>query len=107
MCATASRWPGPRPRSPSIDQALGPEGAETVDGYRLGRDACRAITERLGSMPLSERREVAGLHPDRAPTIVAGASILVEAMAAFGLDAVEVSGTDILHGAALAYSATP
>ena len=42
-----------------------------------------------------------GLHPDRAPTIVAGAVILVESMRAFGLDPMETSEADILHGAAL------
>jgi exopolyphosphatase/guanosine-5'-triphosphate,3'-diphosphate pyrophosphatase len=52
-------------------------------------------------MPLAERREVAGLHPDRAPTIVAGVAILIEALRAFGLDAVEVSEHDILWGVAL------
>jgi exopolyphosphatase/guanosine-5'-triphosphate,3'-diphosphate pyrophosphatase len=91
----------------SIDQALGPDGAEQVDGYRLTIGACRRMTEQLGSIPLSERRRVPGLHPDRAPTIVTGAAILVEAMSAFGLDSVEVSGTDILHGAALASLPTP
>jgi exopolyphosphatase/guanosine-5'-triphosphate,3'-diphosphate pyrophosphatase len=44
---------------------------------------------------------VTGLHPDRAPTIVAGAAILVESMLLFGVDSVEVSEADILHGAAL------
>jgi exopolyphosphatase/guanosine-5'-triphosphate,3'-diphosphate pyrophosphatase len=44
---------------------------------------------------------VPGLHPDRAPTIVAGATILVESMKLFGLESVEVSEADILHGAAL------
>ncbi|MEJ7715078.1 MAG: hypothetical protein WKF40_04965 [Thermoleophilaceae bacterium] len=52
-------------------------------------------------MPVAERREVAGLHPDRAPTIVAGAAILVESMRLFELDEVETSEADILHGAAL------
>ena len=42
-----------------------------------------------------------GLHPDRAPTIVAGVVILIEAMRAFGLEAMETSEADILHGAAL------
>ena len=42
-----------------------------------------------------------GLHPDRAPTIVAGVVMLIEALRAFGLDAVEVSEHDILRGAAL------
>jgi exopolyphosphatase/guanosine-5'-triphosphate,3'-diphosphate pyrophosphatase len=55
----------------------------------------------LASLPVDRRRKVTGLHPDRAPTIVAGVVILVETMRAFGLDLVEVSERDILHGAAL------
>ena len=43
-----------------------------------------------------------GLHPDRAPTIVAGAAILIEALRLFGLDEVTLSEHDILWGAALA-----
>ena len=42
-----------------------------------------------------------GLHPDRAPTIVAGGIILVEAMRLFGLTEIEVSEHDILEGAAI------
>ena len=42
-----------------------------------------------------------GLDPDRAPTIVAGVVVLTRALAAFGLDEVEVSERDILWGAAL------
>ena len=52
-------------------------------------------------MPLSERLEVTGLHPDRAPTIVAGVVILIQVMRAFGLSEIEVSEHDILYGAAL------
>ncbi|MBV9800312.1 MAG: hypothetical protein JO039_19840, partial [Solirubrobacterales bacterium] len=52
-------------------------------------------------LTLGQRRHVAGLHPDRAPTIVAGAVILLEVMKLFGLSAVEVSEHDILRGAAL------
>ena len=55
----------------------------------------------LAGMALEERRGVPGLHPDRAPTIVAGTAILLEAMRAFGLAEVEVSEADLLHGAAL------
>jgi exopolyphosphatase / guanosine-5'-triphosphate,3'-diphosphate pyrophosphatase len=53
-------------------------------------------------MPLEERRDVTGLHPDRAPTIVAGVAMLMECVRAFGLQRVEVSEHDILRGAALA-----
>ena len=56
----------------------------------------------LAELPLDRRREVKGLHPDRAPTIVAGVVILVEAMRACGLEFVETSEADLLHGAALA-----
>ena len=77
-----------------------------VDGYRLARDAVERDLALLASKPLSERREVPGLDPDRAPTIVAGAAILLESLDAFGLPAAEVSEADILHGAALAASDT-
>ncbi len=42
-----------------------------------------------------------GLHPDRAPTIVAGIVVLLEAMDVAGLATVEVSEHDILWGVAL------
>ena len=42
-----------------------------------------------------------GLHPGRAPTIVAGVVILIQVMRAFGLHEIEVSEHDILYGAAL------
>jgi exopolyphosphatase/pppGpp-phosphohydrolase len=40
--------------------------------------------------------------PERAPTIVAGAAILADVLAATGLSDLTVSERDILHGAALA-----
>ena len=55
----------------------------------------------LSAKPLEERLEVPGLHPGRAPTIVAGVVILIQAMRAFGLKEIEVSEHDILYGAAL------
>lgn len=85
----------------AIDQHLDPYDPQRVDGHELGADACEALLRRLAALPLAERREVKGLHPRRAPTIVAGAAILVEALRAFGLDGVTVSEADILEGAAL------
>ena len=85
----------------AIDQQLDPYDPERVHGYRLTLDACERMLEMLAALPLEERREVTGLHPDRAPTIVAGVAILVESMKAFALDRMEVSEADILHGAAL------
>ena len=51
-------------------------------------------------MTVEERRNVKGLHPDRAPTIVAGSIILTESIRALGLEEVEICDRDILHGAA-------
>jgi exopolyphosphatase / guanosine-5'-triphosphate,3'-diphosphate pyrophosphatase len=85
----------------AVDQALDPYDPERVDGYRLTRAACERILAALAALPLAERRAVTGLHPDRAPTIVAGGAILIEGMDLFGLTEVEVSEHDILHGAAL------
>jgi len=59
------------------------------------------LLARLADMTEDQRRTVVGLHPDRAPTIVAGMIVLSEALRAFALEQVEVSEHDILHGAAL------
>lgn len=85
----------------AIAQELEPYDPAKVHGYRLTREECEQILKRLATLPLSERKQVPGLHPDRAPTIVAGVIILVEVLRLFGLDEVEVSEHDILRGAAL------
>jgi len=76
------------------------DGAEAVHGHRLSLAACERIAAMLASLTVDERRRVEGLHPDRAPTIVAGAVILTESVRTLGLGEVEVSERDILHGAA-------
>ena len=88
----------------AVDQELDPYDPERVHGYRLGVASCERLLARLAGLTVAQRREVPGLHPDRAPTIVAGAGILLESMRACGLDGIEVSENDILHGAALAAS---
>jgi exopolyphosphatase / guanosine-5'-triphosphate,3'-diphosphate pyrophosphatase len=77
------------------------DGADEVHAYRLSLATCERLVAMLAAMPLEQRRRVEGLHPDRAPTIVAGAVILTESIRALGLREVEVSVADILHGAAL------
>jgi exopolyphosphatase / guanosine-5'-triphosphate,3'-diphosphate pyrophosphatase len=86
----------------AIDQELDPYDPDRVHGYRLELDSCERMLAMLAALPLEERRRVTGLHPDRAPTIVAGAAILAESIRAFGLDGIEISEADILQGAALA-----
>lgn len=85
----------------SIAQELEPYDRDKVEGYVVTTDECRRILDRLASLTLVERRRVRGLHPDRAPTIVAGVIILLETLTLFGLSSFEVSENDILRGAAL------
>ena len=63
--------------------------------------------ERLAALPLVERRELPGLDPDRAPVIVAGAVIVREFLDRYGLQELEVSERDLLHGAALEAAELP
>jgi exopolyphosphatase/guanosine-5'-triphosphate,3'-diphosphate pyrophosphatase len=85
----------------SIDQKLEPYDASKVHGYRLSQERVGELLEELAAVTEEERRSVPGLDPARAPTIVAGAAMLLEALRAFGLDFTEVSDHDILRGAAL------
>jgi exopolyphosphatase / guanosine-5'-triphosphate,3'-diphosphate pyrophosphatase len=85
----------------AIELRLEPYDRERVHGHRLAREDCERIIDSLSALPLEERRRVPGLHPERAPTIVAGGLILAETMAIFDLDPIEVSERDILEGAAL------
>ena len=85
----------------AIDQELDPYDPARVHRYRLELATVELLLARLARMHEAERRQVVGLHPDRAPTIVAGMILLEEAMRAFALEHVEVSEHDILYGGAL------
>jgi exopolyphosphatase/guanosine-5'-triphosphate,3'-diphosphate pyrophosphatase len=85
----------------AIDQELDPYDPARVHGYTLLLATVELLLARLADMTDEQRRNVAGLHPDRAPTIVAGMILLAEAMRAFDLENVEVSEHDILRGGAL------
>jgi exopolyphosphatase/guanosine-5'-triphosphate,3'-diphosphate pyrophosphatase len=85
----------------AIDQELDPYDPNEVHGYELLLGTVELLLARLADMNEAQRRQVVGLNPDRAPTIVAGMILLAEAMKAFNLEQVEVSEHDILHGGAL------
>ena len=86
----------------AIELALETYDPSKVHGHVLELATCELLLARLAQLTNEERREVVGLHPDRAPTIVAGIVMLVEALRAFGLERVDVSEHDILRGSALA-----
>jgi exopolyphosphatase / guanosine-5'-triphosphate,3'-diphosphate pyrophosphatase len=88
----------------AVELELEPYDPSRVHGHVLALPSIQRMLSRLASVPLAERVEIAGLHPDRAPTIVAGVVILVEVMRAFGLEEIAVSEHDILYGTAISAS---
>ena len=89
----------------AVELGLEPYDPSRVHGHVLALPSIQRMLSSLASVPLAERVETPGLHPDRAPNIVAGVVILVETMRAFGLEEIGVSEHDILYGTALAAGA--
>jgi exopolyphosphatase/guanosine-5'-triphosphate,3'-diphosphate pyrophosphatase len=91
----------------ALDLGLDEYDRKRVHGHELSLAGVERQLERLAALPLAKRREVPALEPERAPVIVAGAVILREVLAAYGLDAMRVSENDILDGVALAAAELP
>ena len=91
----------------TLDLGLEQEDPDTVHGHSLSAETVAAWTERLEGMSVEEIRALRGMHPGRAPVIAAGAGVVRETLAYFGLETLEVSEHDIMHGAALAAAELP
>jgi exopolyphosphatase/guanosine-5'-triphosphate,3'-diphosphate pyrophosphatase len=78
-----------------------------VHGHVLTIGAIDEQLARLAGLPLEERRRLPGLEPERAPVIVAGVAILRELLRRYGLDRIQASEHDLLHGTALAAAELP
>jgi exopolyphosphatase / guanosine-5'-triphosphate,3'-diphosphate pyrophosphatase len=85
----------------AVELELEPYDPARVHGHVLSLETIQRLLSRFASTTLAERAAIPGLHPDRAPTIIAGCMILIEAMRAFGLTQIEASEHDILYGMAL------
>jgi exopolyphosphatase/guanosine-5'-triphosphate,3'-diphosphate pyrophosphatase len=85
----------------AIDLGLVEHDIERIHGHRVPRAVVERVTDELAALPLDERKRVPGLEPARAPVIVGGLVVLREVMTAYGLEEIEASERDILHGAAL------
>jgi exopolyphosphatase / guanosine-5'-triphosphate,3'-diphosphate pyrophosphatase len=85
----------------AVELGLEPYDPARVHGHVLSLETIQRLLSQLASAPLAERAAIPGLHPDRAPTIIAGGIVLIEAMRAFGLDQIQASEHDILYGMAL------
>jgi exopolyphosphatase/guanosine-5'-triphosphate,3'-diphosphate pyrophosphatase len=91
----------------TLDLGLEREDPEVVHGHRMSVETIAGQVEQLAAMPVEEIRRLRGMHPERAPVIVAGAVVVREVLSHFGLAELEVSERDIMHGAALAAAALP
>jgi exopolyphosphatase/guanosine-5'-triphosphate,3'-diphosphate pyrophosphatase len=74
---------------------------DAVHGFSFTREDVDSIIDRLAALPLTQRRAVRGLEPDRAPVIVGGLLILSEVLEQFQIARIETSERDILDGIAL------
>lgn len=90
----------------SINLAMTEYDSSRVHGTQVPKATLDAVRDRLAAMTLEERRHVAGLDPQRAPVIVAGAIILEAVVELAGTDGYTVSEADILEGIVLDASKT-
>jgi exopolyphosphatase / guanosine-5'-triphosphate,3'-diphosphate pyrophosphatase len=86
----------------ALDLRLAEYDRDQVHGHVLTREAVEDLLAGLAEMTLDERRRLPAFDPDRAPVIVAGATIVREVLRRYDLDAIEASEHDLLHGVALA-----
>lgn len=82
----------------SMRERMVPYDPLRVHGATASRADVAGLLERLSTMTLSEREQVEGLDPGRAPVIVAGLLILQQVMELLGADSFTASERDILHG---------
>jgi exopolyphosphatase/guanosine-5'-triphosphate,3'-diphosphate pyrophosphatase len=90
----------------AIEMGLEPYDPARVHGHVLSLPSIQRMLSQLACTPLAQRVQIPGMHPDRAPTIVAGVVILVETMRAFDLEQIEASEHDILYGTALSMASS-
>lgn len=91
----------------TLDLGLAEYDPGRTHGHCIPRDVVKRELARLSSLTLEERLRVPGIEPGRAEVIVGGVIVLRELLDAYGLDEIEVSERDILHGAALAAAELP
>jgi exopolyphosphatase/guanosine-5'-triphosphate,3'-diphosphate pyrophosphatase len=91
----------------TLDLGLDEEVPELVHGHRLPAAWIAEELDRLAAASVDELRGRPGIHADRAPVLVAGVVVALETLRRFGLEELEVSERDILHGAALLAAELP
>jgi len=82
----------------AVAQSLPVYDAARVHGSDLGREVLLDLVARLAALPLRERALVPGMEPKRADVIVAGATLVLEAMALGGFSHLTVSDRGVRWG---------
>ncbi|MGK7890701.1 MAG: Ppx/GppA phosphatase family protein [Leptolyngbyaceae cyanobacterium] len=71
---------------------------QTLSGYEISREAVAQVLNRLRHLDLKHRLDLPGLSERRAEIIVAGATILHEAMVMLGCQSLKVCGRSLREG---------
>jgi len=69
----------------------------------LGYSDLRRVIDLLCSLPLEQRRKVAGINPERADIIITGAAILDVFMKELGIDTIAITGRGLQDGLLVDY----
>jgi exopolyphosphatase/guanosine-5'-triphosphate,3'-diphosphate pyrophosphatase len=70
----------------------------TVSGYEMNRAEVRHILDNLKDLPLRARREVPGLHADRADIIIAGLAVIERLMKLFRVNRLLIHDQGVRDG---------
>jgi exopolyphosphatase/guanosine-5'-triphosphate,3'-diphosphate pyrophosphatase len=85
----------------ALDLGLAKYDPSRIENHHLTRERISSIGRHLCEIPLSERRDLAGVSRGRADIIPAGAIILEEFVDRFGVTGVYVSTRGLRYGLAL------
>lgn len=85
----------------SVEIGLEPYDPDRIHGFELDRAAAEDVFRTLATESLADRRHNPGRAADRAPLIVGGAIVFIEAMRHLAIDRVTVSEADLLDGVAM------
>ena len=91
----------------TLHLGLEDEDPEILHGQRVPAGWIEAEVQRLAASTVEEIRARPGVHPERAPVLLAGALVVAETLAYFDLPELAVSERDLLHGGALAATELP
>ncbi|TAL22206.1 MAG: Ppx/GppA family phosphatase [Nitrospirae bacterium] len=89
----------------AIDLELEKYNHEKVHRHKISLKRLYEISEKLLSLPLSERRKIRGLEPERADLIIPGIVFTIKIMELFGFKGMLVSDNGLLEGALISLSA--